>query len=387
MRNVRLAYVLKALYFSWFWMGIWVLFYLRFTNYAGIGLLETIMIVTRIVTEIPTGAIADMLGKKYTLLAAFVVSAIGNLLMGYASNFTMVIGSVLLITAAGSLFSGTFEALIYDSLKDEKQEKVYTKVIGNIFAIQLLAFAISSIIGGYLYTLRPGLPFIAVGVLQSIGLCITFFLREPKIDTAKFSFRSFIHQNIQGFKQLTKTKIIRSETYYFLSISVFLIILYEVVNDILAVEYGFNAAQLGILMAITYVVGALSSQLTASFLRKYTPVKLLTIMALFVAATLIVSPFVFFLLGGLTIIIRSGPHQIIENISSIIINKNTESKYRATTLSTFNMLICLPYAIFAFFVGSLMDSFTAKNITGATGICVLAVICIFQVFVFRNVRN
>lgn len=45
-RNIYLSYLLAFCKNSWFWLGIWVFYYLRFTNYAGIGLIETIMIGT-----------------------------------------------------------------------------------------------------------------------------------------------------------------------------------------------------------------------------------------------------------------------------------------------------------------------------------------------------
>lgn len=63
-RNIALAYILTISRFSWFWLGIWVLYYLKFTNYTGIGLIEMVMIFTMLLLEIPTGAIADLLGKN-----------------------------------------------------------------------------------------------------------------------------------------------------------------------------------------------------------------------------------------------------------------------------------------------------------------------------------
>lgn len=67
-RNITVVYILTALSNAWFWIAIWVYFYLRVTDYAGIGLLETIMILTYFLGEIPTGAIADLLGKKKTMI-------------------------------------------------------------------------------------------------------------------------------------------------------------------------------------------------------------------------------------------------------------------------------------------------------------------------------
>jgi len=70
-RNVLLSYLLAFSKTTWFWLGIWIFYYLRFTDYAGIGLIETVLIVTVTLAEIPTGAIADLIGKKKTLILPF----------------------------------------------------------------------------------------------------------------------------------------------------------------------------------------------------------------------------------------------------------------------------------------------------------------------------
>ena len=116
-RNITIAYVLSYLKHSWFWAGIWVFYYLRYTNYAGIGLIETIMIVTMTVSEIPTGAIGDLLGKRITLFIAFFLESFGNFIMAFAPNFGILALSVFVMSFGGTMYSGTAEALAYDSLK------------------------------------------------------------------------------------------------------------------------------------------------------------------------------------------------------------------------------------------------------------------------------
>ena len=63
-RNITISYFLAFAKNTWFWLGIWIFYYLQFTNYAGIGIIETVLIVTATLTEIPTGAVADIFGKK-----------------------------------------------------------------------------------------------------------------------------------------------------------------------------------------------------------------------------------------------------------------------------------------------------------------------------------
>ena len=67
-RNIKLLKFILPLNQAWFWLGIWILYYLRFTNYTGIGLIEAVVITTGFIFEIPTGALADLIGKKKTII-------------------------------------------------------------------------------------------------------------------------------------------------------------------------------------------------------------------------------------------------------------------------------------------------------------------------------
>jgi hypothetical protein len=60
----------------------------------------------------------------------------------------------------GSLYSGTLDALVYDTLKDGKEEGRYEKVMANMQTVYLITVAAFGLVGGYLYTLYFRLPFI-----------------------------------------------------------------------------------------------------------------------------------------------------------------------------------------------------------------------------------
>lgn len=102
-KNIRLGYLLGFLRACWFWLGVWVFYYLMFTNYAGIGLLESVMIVTWILMEIPTGALSDLLGKKKALILAFLLLGFGNIVMGGAVSF-FTLGLGIFIGSIGLAF-------------------------------------------------------------------------------------------------------------------------------------------------------------------------------------------------------------------------------------------------------------------------------------------
>lgn len=63
-KNVLPIYLITIFKNSWYWVGIWIFYYPKVTNYAGIGLIETVLIVVATLSEVPTGVIADLFGKK-----------------------------------------------------------------------------------------------------------------------------------------------------------------------------------------------------------------------------------------------------------------------------------------------------------------------------------
>lgn len=375
-QNIRVSYLLGFINNAWFWLGIWVFYYLRFTNYAGIGLIETVLVVTRTSTEIPTGAIADLLGKKKTLIISFLLQSVGNILMGLAPNYSFLLLSVIIGGIGGSLYSGTLEALVYDSLKQDKKESTYAKIIANLNSVQLIAPAICGIIGGLMYRFLPGLPFIALGILDLVGLVICLFLTEPAIDTEKFSLQNFFTQTKQGLSQLTKNIEIRHQTILLLSLGVVIVIVDQMLDGFLSVEYGYSVVLIGILWSIIYLASSAASQLTPITRKIFGKSRSLLAIGSLIALSLLISPALGLLIGGASLIFRSSLAAIFENLASITINEQTESRYRATTISTFNMLRNLPYVALAFTLGALSDRFTAKNTASLMGIFLIALLLI-----------
>jgi hypothetical protein len=97
----------------------------------------------------------------------------------------------------------------------------------------------------------------------------------------------------------------------------------------------------------------------------------------------VVSPYVGLVVGGLSLIIRSSTQSIFGNLASVEINNNTESKYRSTTISTFNMIKNLPYILTAYFIGSISDILSAKQTSFYLGL----ILIVFLVIVYLVKRD
>jgi MFS family permease len=379
MKNIKIAYILSLLWRSWFWLGVWVFYYLRFTDYAGIGFLEAVMITTSSLGEIPTGAIADVLGKKKAVILAFALGAVGNILMAFAPNYSVLIISIIAMTIGGAFYSGSLEALVYDSLVEEKKTEIYHKVVGRMTTMQNVGMAIAGITGGYLYQVHVSLPFILVAFAYLVGMFIAFGLTEPIIDSEKYSWKKFLSQNKHGFAQLFSTRKIAFLSLLFLVPSSFMIATENVINDATAVQLGFTSVQLGIFATVMYLFGIFASEQSSWIIKilhsRFIYIGLLAIYLI----TLLIIPQASLIIGAVLLLVRYGAATIFGNYESVRINEVIDSRYRATTLSTFSLLKNIPYIFAATFIGVAMNNYGAMIFSMYFGILLAVMLLLFFV--------
>lgn len=374
-RNIQLAYIVGTLRNAWFWLGIWVLFYLSITDYRGIGIVESVLFFTAIILEVPTGAIADILGKKVTLVSSFILSGICNFALAYSTNLTQLVVAVIFGGIAISLYSGAFDSLVYDSLLFSKNESKFNSVISKISSYQLIMMAVCSIIGGFIFTIDPKLPFLLCGLFAFVAAGVSLLFSEPPLDTVKFSFNNYINQNIVGFKHLFNQNLLRY-VFFLVIISSVYALSDEMLDSILGYEFGLNSQALGILYSVISIVAALFSYLSSRLSPKVDIFWLILVISGASALTYMLSPFVGIVLGSFLLIFRTALMTVHSNFQSSLLNQHISSKYRATTLSSFNLIKTLPYALSVPFLGIYMQQITARTFALYVGIVIALVIVI-----------
>ncbi|MGH7927054.1 MAG: MFS transporter [Candidatus Binatia bacterium] len=126
---------------------------------ADIMILQAIFAVAIVALEFPSGYIADRLGYRLSLCLGAVFWVVGWTLYAVGTTFgAMVIAEVVL--GAGFAFtSGADSALLYVSLKASDSVSQYTRWEGRVRAAAQVSEAVSSGLGGWLYSLSPRLPF------------------------------------------------------------------------------------------------------------------------------------------------------------------------------------------------------------------------------------
>lgn len=103
--------------------------------------------ISTLVFEIPTGYLADMIGRKKTIILGVVLNIAANLLMFVAYGFWPFAAITALLSLSFSCFSGTDDALIYDSLREVGDEKSLLRISGKYLSAARISKIFTPFIG------------------------------------------------------------------------------------------------------------------------------------------------------------------------------------------------------------------------------------------------
>ena len=156
-----------------------------------ISLIESIMIFTIFLMEVPTGVLADRVGRKWSIFASTLLLMSGEVIFIFARSFEWYI-FIALLTGTGFAFaSGAVEALVYDSLPSSSKvnrEDAMKRAMGRVNSWGQIAFVIAPIVGGLIIgdggvdKFIPAIALTAAALLIGAVVCLT--LREPADDSA-----------------------------------------------------------------------------------------------------------------------------------------------------------------------------------------------------------
>lgn len=139
LRNPRILFWGKALTELKTLNAIIVLFYLhRGVTVEQVFYLTLVWSLATLVFEVPSGYLADKIGRKRTMMLGSFVLLMAWVSTFFAQGFPAFIGVFVLMSLASSMFSGTEEATLYDSLKEVGKENEMTKHNGRMISARHL---------------------------------------------------------------------------------------------------------------------------------------------------------------------------------------------------------------------------------------------------------
>ena len=169
--------------------GAWVaILASRGFSLAQIGFAETIFHIVSILFEIPSGVLADVFGRKKTLLISCLMRMAGDIVMIFSNNFAMVCISIGLHALCYNFASGSGDALAYDSLKSVSQEEKFEKYASNQLVIYRACEGLSTLTAGFALILGYKIAY-STGVFASfIQLFLLAGLVEVRLEAPAKEF-------------------------------------------------------------------------------------------------------------------------------------------------------------------------------------------------------
>ncbi len=151
-RNVPLLYLVRTLFWGHLFGAVMVPF---FTQWGGLKLsqvfyLNAWFMLCSFLLEVPTGTVADFLGRKVSLALGGFVAAAGALVYVSEPSWVRFAIAEFLLAIAFTLHSGADEALLYDTLKAAGEESAATRILGRLEACKLLGINLGTLAGAWI---------------------------------------------------------------------------------------------------------------------------------------------------------------------------------------------------------------------------------------------
>lgn len=361
-----------------FSIPVWVTFITieKGISLQNIGILLAVSYLVSIIMELPSGIIADMYGRKNSIMIGYGLWVLTSFLPIVWNTFPQFMIIYILRGFYQAFVSGAEEALIYDELKQQRMVEKYHEV--SLVRGKLLQYGIviGTFAGGILYTIKPELPFVIEIVMGCIALVLISKIKEPKIDSVKYSLNSYIAKLQSGIKEITKNSYILSFSIFYALVGGITFAFQIYFNQALLVSFGFSVFVISLIFGTLRIINIT----TIGKIMKNSRIFTFKNSLLFFPIVMILAYLPGIWLVKWAVIIAVMLAMMASTARFIFLSKylNDEvaSEHRATAISVVNLLVSIIFSIVTFISSTLPNpqiTFTGLGIVTLLVVLPLAV--------------
>ncbi len=179
--NIPKFFLAHGLYNCMLFLPIWVIYLQRKHNLSltQVTLVDFAFWMTMALTEVPTGAVADTVGRKHSHGIGLVLSAGSILLFALAPTYPLLLLANSVWAIAITFISGADMALFYDTLRELGREDEYPRLRGLLTTVAVSAAGLSGVLGGLLTSWHPASPFLLYAGLLVLTFFVVLGFKEP----------------------------------------------------------------------------------------------------------------------------------------------------------------------------------------------------------------
>lgn len=180
-KTLREYYVLSSLLFAarGFIFGTYATFLShRGLNYLDINLVNCAFYATIFLCEVPTGAFADVYGRKNSVFVACMLSVLGSILYAVSNSFALFISAEIIVGVAMTFQSGALRAWFVDKLHHHGYGGSLSHVFAHASTLGYACMMVSIVAGAYLGAQNDMLPWLLSAGFFILAAIVTLCIRE-----------------------------------------------------------------------------------------------------------------------------------------------------------------------------------------------------------------
>jgi MFS family permease len=148
----------------------------RNLNLLQVSLLMGIYSLTIVLLELPTGGLADAIGRKKVTFLSYSISGLTSLIFLFSFSFPLFLLAFILMGVARALMSGALDAWFIDALQTADPDIDLQPAFAKAGTVTLLALGMGTLLGGFIPRWFAWLPAEGTAVLTPFTMTIVFAL-------------------------------------------------------------------------------------------------------------------------------------------------------------------------------------------------------------------
>jgi MFS family permease len=355
-RDLRLFYAYRLLATSFLFVPVEVPYLAsRGLTFTAILALQSLFSAIVILLEVPTGALADRLGRKWALAAGSLLMGAGALLFYGAWSMPRCAAAQALLALGMTLVSGPDSAWLYDRLVEGGAGERYRGREGTATAMKHVGTAVAFAAGGLLGRRDPGLPYLATAGVCLVAAVVAAALTEHPAARPAAAWSGFARHMARA----VTTSFSRARLRWAILYSAFIFVLLRVslwLYQPYLHRAGYDVAAVGFIFAGVYLVAALTARQIDAIRRRLPGAALYWALPLTLGATYVVLGRFAASWGVLLLMAQKAVDGIYSPLTKELMNRELpEAGARATVLSVESMVRRLAFCAFAPLIGVLID--------------------------------
>jgi len=149
-------------------------------DFTDIGLLIAVRELTTNLLEIPSGAVADVISRRFSMILSFGAYIVAFTTFGYASDMNLLYLGMLFFGVGEAFRSGTHKAMIFAWLRSQDREDERVKIYGYTRSWSKYGSAVSVALAAPIVLFTDSYEWIFLAAIVPYTLNIVNFLGYPK---------------------------------------------------------------------------------------------------------------------------------------------------------------------------------------------------------------